>query len=132
MLEGGCSCGKVRYEVFGTSFDSTVCHCADCRHASAAPFVAWFSVKRSQFRVVHGELKSFASSQAVLRTFCPDCGTHLTYQHDGFPDEIDISTCSLDTPDLVPPEHHTWTSQKLAWVHISDVLPQHQGSHSNT
>ncbi|WP_222945919.1 GFA family protein [Paraburkholderia podalyriae] len=132
MLKGRCFCREVRYEVLDIPFDSTVCHCADCRRASAAPFVAWFSVKRSEFRFVHGEPRSFASSKAVLRTFCPDCGTQLTYQHDDFPDEIDITTCSLDVPDLVPPEHHTWTSRKLPWVHVSDALPKHEGSYSKT
>jgi hypothetical protein len=132
MLKGGCYCGSVRYEVSGTPFDATFCHCADCRRCAAAPFVAWFSVKRSEFRVVQGEPKHFASSEAVLRTFCPDCGTPLTYQHDGFPDEIDVSTCSLDMPDLVPPEDHTWTSQKLEWIDISNALPQYRDGRSNT
>ncbi|MBP0589915.1 GFA family protein [Paraburkholderia sp. LEh10] len=130
MLKGGCFCGKVRYEISGTPFDSTICHCTDCRRASASPFVAWFSVRQSGFRFVDGEPRSFASSKAVLRAFCPDCGTPLTYQHDDFPGEIDISTCSLDVPEQVPPEHHTWMSQKLPWIHVSDALPKHAGSYS--
>jgi hypothetical protein len=124
MLTGGCFCGNVRYEVSGTPFHSTV----DCRRCAAAPFVAWFSVKRPELRIVHGQLKRFASSPHVVRTFCPDCGTPLTYQHDNFPDEIDISTCSLDSPDAVAPEDHTWASQKLAWVSILNTLPEHQRS----
>lgn len=130
MLNGGCFCGKLRYEVSGTPFDSTLCHCVDCRRTVAAPFVAWFSVKRSEFRLVHGVPASLASSKSVLRAFCPDCGTHLTYQHDKLPDEIDISTCSLDMPDAAPPRHHTWISQKLPWIHVSDALPKYERSHS--
>ena len=130
MLIGGRFCGKVRYEVLGTPFDSTICHCVDCRRATATPFVAWFSVRQSEFRFVLGASRSFASSRAVLRTLCPDCGTHLTYQHADFPDEIDISTCSLDVPEQVPPEHHTWMSQKLSWIYVSGALPKHAGSYS--
>jgi len=132
MLKGGCYCGSVRYEVSGIPFHPTVCHCVDCRRCTAAPLVAWFSVKRSEFRIVQGQPKHFASSKPVVRTFCPECGTPLTYQHDDFPDEIDISTCSLDTPDLVPPKDHTWTSQKLAWIDLSNALPHHQGNRPKT
>jgi hypothetical protein len=126
MLTGGCFCGNVRYEVSGTPFHSTICHCVDCRRYAAAPFVAWFSVKRPELRIVHGQPKHFASSPHVVRTFCPTCGTPLTYQHDNFPDEVDISTCSLDSPDSVAPQDHTWASQKLAWVSILNTLPEHQ------
>jgi hypothetical protein len=132
MLKGGCLCGHVRYEVQGTPFHSTICHCVDCRRCAAAPFVAWFSVKRADFRVVHGKPRPFASSPPVVRTFCADCGTPLTYRHDGFPDEIDVSTCSLDLPDQVPPADHTWTSQKLPWIVIPDSMPQHARSRPNT
>ncbi|MGA7777239.1 MAG: GFA family protein [Paraburkholderia sp.] len=128
MLKGGCFCGKLRYEVSGTPFDSTICHCADCRRAIAAPFVAWFSIKSSEFRLVRGVPASLVSSESVLRDFCPDCGTRLTYRHEDFLGEIDISTCSLDTPEAVPPAHHTWISQKLQWIHIADALPKYDGS----
>jgi hypothetical protein len=132
MLKGGCFCKKVRYEILGTPFDSTICHCVDCRRVSGASFVAWFSVRQSAFRFVSGEPRALASSESVMRMFCPDCGTHLTYQHDDFPGEIDVSTCSLDTPEQVAPRHHTWTSQKLSWVHVSDALPKHAGSFNSS
>jgi len=90
--------------------------------------VAWVSVKRAEFRLLQGKPKSFASSPTVLRTFCPDCGTHLSYQHHDFPDEIDISTCSLDHPELIVPEHHTWLSHKLPWLQVSDMLPRYAGA----
>jgi hypothetical protein len=59
----------------------------------------------------------------VLRSFCPDCGTPLTYHHLDLPDEIDVTTCSLDRPELVPPQDHTWTERQLPWVHTMDGLP---------
>ncbi|WP_114809073.1 GFA family protein [Paraburkholderia kururiensis] len=125
LLTGGCHCGHVRYEVQAEPFDSTVCHCADCRRVVAAPVVAWFSVPRTAFRFVSGEPKRYASSEPVLRTFCPDCGTPLTYQHHDYPDDIDVATCSLDAPERVPPMHHTWTSHALPWVVVADGLPRY-------
>lgn len=127
VLTGGCFCGKVRYEIDGQPFNSTICHCADCRRASAAPLVACFSVRRAEFRVTHGAPKGFASSAWGTRSFCPDCGTQLTFEHAGLPDEIDVTTCSLDTPDAVPPRDHVRTAGRLPWIHLADALPTYPG-----
>ena len=31
MISGRCLCGRIRYEVRGTPFHETLCHCDDCR-----------------------------------------------------------------------------------------------------
>ncbi|WP_322030454.1 GFA family protein [Paraburkholderia sp. J76] len=129
MLTGGCFCGKVRYEISAAPIGSTVCHCVDCRHATGAPFVGWISVPWSAFRLVAGATKTYGSSPGVERAFCAGCGTPLTYRHAAFAGEIDVATGTLDNPDDAPPEHHTWTSQKLAWVQLADGLPQHPRAH---
>jgi hypothetical protein len=125
MLQGGCYCGRVRYEVTGTPFHETNCHCSICRRTTGAPFVAWFSVRPSEFRVVSGEPVRFRSSAKGTRSFCAHCGTQLTFHGDDWPDEVDVTTCSLDHPEQLPPRDHTRTSSKVRWIHLSDGLPQH-------
>jgi hypothetical protein len=61
-----------------------------------------------------------------MRTFCPRCGTQLTFEHDDASDEIDVTTCSLDDPDQLPSEDHTRMSTKLTWVKLADGLPEHR------
>jgi hypothetical protein len=130
MYKGGCYCAQVRYEVRGRPFHSTLCHCIDCRRIAAAPVVAWFTVSTRDFHFIQGEPKRFASSEKVVRCFCANCGTPLTYQHEDLPDELDISTCSLDAPELVPPDDHTYTAEQLPWVHCSDGLKTYSRSRS--
>jgi len=125
MLKGGCACGRVRYEADGTPYNATICHCTDCRRSSGAPLVAWFSVPTAALRFTAGAPRRFASSAVAERGFCPDCGTSLTYQRHDLPEEIDITTASLDDPAQVPPQDHTWARSRLAWVHIADGLPVH-------
>jgi hypothetical protein len=125
MMTGGCQCGRIRYEIKGEPVDCTACHCDDCRRASGAPFTAWLSVRSDGFCVVAGRPRAYTSSPGVERTFCADCGTPLTYRHPAFADEVDVTAGSLDSPGDAPPQHHTWTSRKLAWVQIADGLPQH-------
>jgi hypothetical protein len=121
--DGGCICGEVRYRVHGRPTNTMVCHCRSCRRVAAAPVVAWVTFPHAQFDWMQGEPSQFSSSEPVRRTFCAACGTPLTYQHRDSPDSIDVTTCSLDDPELFPPTHHSWLDHDLSWVRFGDGLP---------
>ena len=127
LLTGGCACGFVRYEA-SEPFDETVCHCADCRRASGAASTAWFTVGVARYRLTGGEPASFELSGTGRRSFCPRCGTTLTFRNVDTPEQLDVATCSLDDPNLVPPKDHTWVRSRVGWAPISDGLPQYQTS----
>src|SRR5690349_9545668 len=105
-IEGGCLCGRVRYAASRPARSTVVCHCESCRRSANAPAVPWTTFARAVFAFTRGEPRTFKSSDAVRRTFCADCGGPLTYEHDKRPDEIDVTTCSLDEPQAFAPEHH--------------------------
>ena len=128
MLKGGCYCGAVRYAAAGAPFNETSCHCTICRRTTGAPFVAWFSVRREDFRFVAGSPTRFDSTAKACRSFCGRCGTQLIFESADTPDEIDISTASLDEPDAVPPLDHIWTRSKLSWIRLADRLPEYRES----
>jgi hypothetical protein len=62
MLKGGCFCGWIRYEAKGTPFHETNCHWSIYRRTTGAPLVTWFSLSKSQFRLVRGEPTRFKST----------------------------------------------------------------------
>ena len=126
--EGGCICGAVRYRVSGKPGNSMVCHCQTCRRVAGAPVVAWVTFATDQFQLLRGKPSQFHSSEPVLRTFCGACGTPLTYEHREGGGFVDITTCSLDDPNLFPPTHHSWLSHDLAWVRFGDGLKTFQES----
>ena len=121
-LTGGCHCGAVRYETEADPFDTTFCHCADCRRIAGAPLVAWFSVPVETFRFVKGMPRRYASSARVDRGFCADCGTPLTYRHLDHSLGLDITTASLDDPSLVPPRDHVFFASRVPWMVPGDKL----------
>jgi len=123
-VEGGCLCGAVRYRASGAESNPTLCHCGSCRRAAGAPVVAWVTFPPAAFAFIRGEPTRFRSSPPVERTFCPRCGTSLTYQHTDFPNEMDVTIASLDDPAAFPPADHTWTSERVAWLELGDRLPQ--------
>ena len=122
MLTGGCFCGAVRYEADGEPYSRAVCHCTVCRRTTGAPMVAFFSLRRDDFRI-SGPLSEFRSSDHAVRRFCSACGAQIVFDDSRYPDELDIATCTLDDPAAAPPEFHIWTSSQVAWVKLADGLP---------
>ena len=125
-IEGGCLCGAVRYRALGQSYGITHCHCRTCRHASGAPFVTWAGVDTDKFTFTEGKPAAYASSVKVVRTFCDRCGTALTYQRADLPGSIDVTLGSMDDPEALRPEDHTWTESRLSWISLADGLPAYQ------
>lgn len=124
MLEGGCYCGRIRYSVTGATFHESNCHCSICRRAAGASFVTWFTVARPHFRLLSGQPARFPSSATCTRSFCPTCGTQLVFEDKNRPGEVDVTTCSLDHPELLPPKDNTYTSSRVPWV-TDDGLPEY-------
>jgi hypothetical protein len=126
MFTGGCYCGAIRFETEGPASCETNCHCSICRRTTGAPYVAWFSVARAHFHFVQGSPTRFQSTAKVTRSFCCQCGTQLTFEHADTPEEVDVTTCSLDDPEQFPPKDHTHTSSKLHWIELADDLPRYR------
>lgn len=114
-VKGGCMCGKTRYTLTTQPTYSTMCHCSDCRHAAGSPSVAWVTVPVEHFSFSQGDPKVYESSPKVLRSFCSTCGTSLTYRHLEQSSGIDITTASLDDPELFPPTQDIFCQEKLSW-----------------
>ena len=127
-VEGGCLCGAVRYRITGQSIARTLCHCHSCRLASGAPSVAWAVFRANQFAFVSGKPNTFRSSPPVVRTFCGNCGTPLTYQHASRQDKIDVTTVTLDSPGDFPPTKEIWIEHKVAWESLNEQLEHYPRS----
>jgi hypothetical protein len=121
---GRCFCGSIRYHARGAATHLCFCHCNSCRRAVGATPVPWGTFDRQQFSVVSGKLVELRSSPQVVRGFCGDCGTSITYRHEKRPEEIDVTLVTLDDPALLMPEIHIWVQDKLPWIAITDGRPQ--------
>jgi hypothetical protein len=103
-----------------------------CRRTSGAPFVTWFTVPREAFVLTSGGPSSFASSEDGTRTFCPRCGTALTFGARSLPHEIDVTAASLDDPRRVPPKADIHVGTKVAWVVLDPNLPHYAAGRTSS
>ena len=127
-IAGGCLCGAIRYAATGAPFHATLCTCTLCTRSTGAPIVGWVSFPRAGFAFTRGKPRRYASSATAERSFCPTCGTSLTFEARALPDEVDVTLASLDDPQALPPRDHLYTITRVRWLKISDGLPQFPGA----
>jgi hypothetical protein len=127
---GRCLCGEVSYEYSGPENWRGHCHCESCRRNTASPFTTWFGVPYAAFRFAGKPPKVYLSSPGARRSFCPNCGTPIAYEHEKYPGEIHLYAASLDDPTDFQPQFHVHYAERLPWVELADGLPrfEHGGS----
>jgi hypothetical protein len=116
MIEGGCFCGEVRYQIEDGDYRAGHCHCTMCRRTSGAPFVSWLIVPNERFKYTGKAPALLESSEHGKRYFCAKCGTPVVCLVDSHPDNVDITVGSLDDPEAVTPDFEIYTDTRLAWV----------------
>ncbi|MDI7861106.1 GFA family protein [Rhizobiaceae bacterium n13] len=120
---GGCQCGAVRFRVEGALPDSSICHCRMCQKAFGSYFAPLVSTRGADLTWTRGRPKSYKSSNFVLRGFCGDCGTPLTYEA---PDGVAIAAGAFDDPSQLPPIVQFGTEGKLPFFDDLHRLPGHR------
>ncbi len=121
-LQGGCLCGRVRYEVTLESDEGYYCHCRMCQLAFGNTRAAFINVAKAAVRWLAGEPKVHASSSFARRGFCPECGTPLTFAYVDS-QRMDLSVGSLDEPSRIRPVSHFAIESRIANWHADDGLP---------
>ena len=129
--EGGCLCGALRYRVHGDPVATTLCHCRSCRRASGGTNVAWAVFDKPAFEWRKGEPADFSSSPGIHWLFCPTCGSLVGYRRSSRPEHMDITTGTLDEPDLFPPAVEIWLDHKIGWETLDPDLPKRRQSSLN-
>ena len=128
ITQGGCLCSAIRFRISGEPIFSSICHCATCRRASAAPTVGWLTFDRGQVEILSGNPRTYRSSQSVVRQFCGTCGSQLSYESVERPATIDITTASLDNPNLFPPTLEVWLEHRVSWQNTDQSRGQYPRS----
>ena len=119
-IKGRCFCGSIRYSADAETFFRVNCHCENCRRAIGAQSVAFISVPIDSFHWNTGQPVRYQTETRAWRTFCPNCGTSLTYESSKRTDQIDIITATLDHPEGFAPTEDAWEEERLPWVPLID------------
>lgn len=124
-MEGGCTCGLVRYRLNGAPLVVHACHCTWCQRETGTVHAlnALYEADRVEHLGTEPELIDTPSAsgrgQKVAR--CPVCKVAVwsNYPQAG-PAVRFVRVGTLDEPSRCPPDVHIYTASKLPWV----TLPQ--------
>ncbi|MGX5202965.1 GFA family protein [Aliikangiella sp. IMCC44632] len=128
-IQGGCYCGRVKYQVQLPVKWCAHCHCNQCRHIQGAAVVTWFGVNKNQFNYLQGEsaVVWFQSSQTAQRAHCIHCATPLFFRGEKWPDEIHITRESTQQDILQKPQIHVFYDRHVNYLEFNDSLEKFGG-----
>ncbi len=127
-LEGGCTCGDVRYRMTSKPIFVHCCHCRWCQRETGAAFALNAMIEADRVVVLKGEPQAVmipsnsGKGQKVSR--CPSCQIALWSNYAGAGDALRfVRVGTLDDPDRLPPDIHIFTSSKQTWVVLPEGTP---------
>ena len=126
MIEGGCFCGAVRYQIDDVLGRASACHCSGCRKAFSGASSAYAEiVDSSKFSWTAGESKitKHNSTQGWGLAFCSICGSTLCGIFDGKVHGVTLGT--IDGDPGVQIDMHTYVGSKAPWDHIGGSAAQY-------
>lgn len=125
MIDGGCFCGAVRFQIDGALKGAQACHCSRCRKAFSGASSAYAEIADdSKFSWISGEdkLTKHTFSPGWELAFCRVCGSTLCGLVDGKVHGVTLGT--VDGDPGIQIEMHTFVASKAPWDHIGGHAPQ--------
>ena len=100
--KGGCLCGHVRYETYGQSELTGVCHCRYCQLRTGSAFATLIYFPLDRFEITSGYLRRhefLSESQKRWQTnFCEKCGSTVFIELEVFDGLIGVEAGTFDPP----------------------------------
>jgi len=123
-LEGGCSCGAVRYRLRTGPMFVHCCHCLDCQRQTGSAFVLNALIETDRIEMLSGESIPIAMPTDSGRPHdiyrCPKCLTAVWSDYGHRPVLRFVRVGTLDDPNALPPDVHIFTRSKQPWVGLPE------------
>lgn len=128
-LEGGCTCGQVRYRMASRPLIVHCCHCSWCQRQSGSAFAVNALIETDRVEVLTGEVEEITvpspsgANQRIAR--CPHCRVAVWSNYlvmaEGLGEAVRfIRVGTLDKPEQLPPDVHIFAASRQPWL----VLPE--------
>lgn len=127
-LEGGCTCGAVRYRMETAPLFVNCCHCHWCQRETGASFALNALIESDRvtdFGLAPERVQTPSASgkgQTIAR--CPNCHVAVWSHYAGsgpFVKFVRVGT--LDKAHLLQPDIHIFIESKQPWVILPEGIP---------
>lgn len=120
-LEGGCSCGAVRYRLLAAPMRVHCCHCHNCQRQTGSAFVLNALIETSNIKLLKGKPKAVPVPRAhaphdIYR--CPRCQVAVWSDYGRRKGLRFVRVGTLDDPAALKPDLHIYTRAKAPWLKL--------------
>ena len=120
--KGQCLCGLITYNAPEKPKYIFNCHCTICRKRSGAPYTTWLIYKTDEVVISEEHLSYFESNPNVVRGFCKNCGTDISWKNIEKSNWIGVTCGTAKYQNLLTPSANIWVQSKLNWVQLDPNL----------
>ncbi|GHE27104.1 GFA family protein [Vulcaniibacterium thermophilum] len=124
-LEGGCSCGAVRYRMEAPPIIVHCCHCRYCQRQTGTAFALNALVETDRVTLLQGAPEAIVlptesgRGQRVAR--CAQCRIALWSHYGGGGAAIRfVRVGTLEAPHTLAPDVHIYTASRQPWFALPD------------
>ena len=126
--QGGCRCGRVRFQAHGRPLLTLACHCTGCQRITASAFALTETYPAAAFRITEGEVVVGGLRGPTRHNFCDYCKSWVYTEPEGMEELVNIRSPMFDDPDKQAPFVEIFKGEALPWVrtgatHSYETLP---------
>jgi len=128
ILDGGCTCGAVRYRMTRRPLFVHCCHCRWCQRETGSAFALNAMIEADRIVLLAGTPEmvitpsNSGKGQKIIR--CSACRIALWSNYAGAGEAVRfVRVGTLDAPDRLPPDIHIFTMSKQPWVTLPPGAP---------
>ena len=126
-LEGGCSCGAVRYRLTSAPMFVHCCHCLDCQRQTGSAFVINALIETDRIEQLSGEPEAVSMPTDSGRPHdiyrCPKCRIAVWSDYGRRRAIRFLRVGTLEKPSALSPDVHIFTRSKLPWLRLPEGVP---------
>lgn len=130
-MDGGCSCGAVRYRVTGEPIFVNECHCMLCQRQTGAAAAINLFIESDRVERLSGQLletrEATGSGAEQILCRCDRCLGVVWSHYGGLgPGCTAVRVGTLDAPGAVRPDAAIYTRSRLPWLAPSPGVPDYE------
>jgi len=126
-MEGGCSCGAVRYRLASRPMFTHCCHCLDCQKQTGGAFAINALIETDRIEMLDGAPVAVSMPTESGRPHdiyrCATCQVALWSDYGRRPVLRFVRVATLDDPKQIAPDVHIFTRSKQPWVGLPPDVP---------
>lgn len=126
--EASCRCGQLKAVCRGEPVRVSVCHCLECQKRTGSAFAAQARWPDDSVTLsgISSEWERIADSgHKATYSFCPTCGSTVSYVIEGWPGVIAIPLGAFADPGFPAPKYSVYEHRKHEWTAVAGEHVEH-------